>query len=166
MNIQQFGAPQRNLFVQPGSTTATSAKAAASATNATRSQQAAPAPDAAPSAPVEPAMRRRIEHFVERADKRIDHLLENNKLTTRQQEALRAAQETFHSQMGRLDRALDGGEANEAMHNILSSLRGSIDSILQEPTPANGSGLAAVKPDTVDGKTTRRGSANQIDTLA
>ena len=110
MSIQPFGATQRNLFVRPGTTTTTSAKAAASATNATSSQPAAGTPDVASASPTEPAMRRRIENYLDHADKRIDHMLEHGDLSPRQQEALKNAQESFHAQMGRLDRALDGGE--------------------------------------------------------
>ena len=168
MSIQPFGATQRNLFVRPGTTTTTSAKAAASATSATSSQPAAGTPDVASASPTEPAMRRRIENYLDHADKRIDHMLEHGDLSPRQQEALKNAQESFHAQMGRLDRALDGGEANDAMHNILSNLRGSIDAILQDgASPTDPNAATGFAKSGQPGRTVHRtGDAHEIDTLA
>ncbi|MBI5363367.1 MAG: hypothetical protein HZA53_09315 [Planctomycetes bacterium] len=162
MNIHKLGAGQQNPFVQPGASTPAQPGGAPAARPIARASDTVPVD--APRA----GMHRRIESFVEHADRRLDNLLRRSDLSKRQIDALRGAQQKFHAQMGRLDRALDGGAAHGAMSNILSNLRGSIDSILREgPTQQDAAGAeAAPKPGTP--ATTIQGvnPSTQIDTLA
>ena len=160
MNTHNVGAARSLPFGNLGANAQVQVGAKASA------RPVAAGADAAAADAPRAGMRRRIESFVEHADRRLENVMNRADLTPRQRDALAEAQRAFHGQMSRLDRALDHGPAGEAMRNILAGLRGSIDAILREPNPTDATSLAGAKPNVPGRTATQSGSANQIDTLA
>ncbi len=127
MKIQQLGSFQAGNFAPVGQTAKTllSAKPAATDGGATT----------APPLQGE-QMRQRIEAFEGRISRRFEAMLSRSDLTPEQRAGLEDAQKKLHGMLGRLDHALDDGQATGAMENIMSHLRDTVSAVFQ-PTQSD-----------------------------
>jgi hypothetical protein len=166
MNISKLGS-QAGPFAQPAQT---SKGVHGPATPAATPKLAGPAAPATPAAsgPAAPHRHARVTHFAERVDKRLDALMHQRGLDERQVAALQQLKQLFDGHMMRLDGAIDGGDAQAAMHSILGSLHTSVQAILgvvAEEGPAPGDAVAR-GASAVRGRTAPGGDAPSLDRIA
>lgn len=161
MKIQQLGSFQAGNFAPVGqhAKTLLSAKPAATDGGATT----------APPLQGE-QMRQRIEAFEDRIGRRFESMLSRTDLTADQRAGLEAAQKKLHGMLGRLDNALDDGQATGAMEHILGHLRDTVSAVFQpaqsdsptRPTRSGNTGANNIPVTIQSGNDNTRG----VDTLA
>lgn len=170
MKIQNLGNRQAGAF----SPAITTAKSSASAKPAAPANAAPAGGDIAPPLQSGDRMRTRIENFEDRISRRFEALLSRADLSDEQRKGLEAAQKKLHGMLGRLDHALDDGQAEGAMQNILAHLRDTVSSVFEAQPQSGSAGRSSGAGNANAGNTNTftvdaqslGGNTRQIDTLA